>query len=59
MEEGIDIFLSFRWVEDHPPQGTWSVEEIRFNSPGCLENCTQFGTTDFSLTWDESVTLEP
>ena len=59
MEEGIDIFLLFRWVEDHPPQGTWSTEEIRFNSPGCLENCTQFGTTDFSLTWDESVTLEP
>jgi len=59
MEETIDIFLLFRWIEHHPPQGTWSTEEIRFNSPGCLEKCTEFGTTDFSLTWDESIALEP
>jgi len=59
MEEGIDIFLSFRWVEDHPPQGTWSKEEIRFNNPGCLKKCTQYGIAEFSLSWDESILSDP
>jgi len=59
MEEGIDIFLSFRWVEDHPPQGTWSNEEIRFNSPGYLKNCTQYEIAEFSLSWDESILSDP
>jgi len=49
MEEGIEIFLSFRWVEDHPPQGTWSNEEIRFNNPGCLKKCTQYEIAEFFL----------
>jgi len=59
MEEGIDIFLSFSWVEEHPPQGTWSTEEIRFNSPGCLEKCTQYEMVEFSLSWDESILSDP
>ena len=59
MEEGIDIFLSFSWVEEHPPPGTWSTEEIRFNSPGCLEKCTQYEMAEFSLSWDESILSDP
>jgi len=59
MEKGIDIFLSFSWVEDHPPQGTWSTEEIRFNSPGCLKKCTQYEMAEFSLSWDESILSDP
>ena len=59
MEEGIDIFLPFSWIEQHPPQGTWDTEEIRFNSPNCLEKCTKYETGEFSLTWDESVATDP
>jgi len=59
MEEGIDIFLSFSWVEDHPPQGTWSTEEIRFNSHECLKKCTQYEMVEFSLSWDESILSDP
>jgi len=58
MEEGIDVFLPFKWIEQHPPQGTWESEEIRFNSARCLENCGKF-TTDFSLTWDDTVATNP
>jgi len=47
MEEGIDVFLPFKWIERHPPQGAWDTEEIRFNSAGCLENCNKFATNDF------------
>jgi len=28
MEEGIDAFLAFKWIEQHPPQGAWESEEI-------------------------------
>jgi len=55
MEEAIDLFLPFKWIERHPPQGIWTSEEIRFNSPACLEKCTHYETAMFSLTWDESV----
>jgi len=59
MEKGIDIFLPFKWVEQHPPQGTWTTEEIRFNSPSCLERCTKYETNEFAPTWDESVVTDP
>ena len=28
MEEGIDVFLPIKWIEQHPPQGAWESEEI-------------------------------
>jgi len=60
MEEGIDIFLPFSWIEQHPPQGAWSSDqEVRFNSARCLENCNKFATNKFSLTWDETVATDP
>jgi hypothetical protein len=55
MEAGVDLFLPFEWIKRHPPQGTWSSEEVRFNSPWCQENCTKHETAEFSLSWDESV----
>ena len=58
MEEAIDIFLTFEWIERHPPQGAWTSEEIRFNSARCMEKCTKFETDPFSLTWDEAVLYE-
>jgi len=33
MDPDIDIFLPFGWITDHPPQGAWTNEEVRFNSP--------------------------
>ena len=59
MEPEIDLFLPFWWITEHPPQGAWKSTEIRFNSPSCLEKCTQLGTAGFSLTWDEAVSLDP
>jgi len=59
MEEAIDLFLPFKWIERHTLQGTWTSEEIRFNSPTCLEKCTRYETAKFSLTWDESVCTDP
>ena len=59
MEEEIDVFLPFKWIEQHPPQGAWESKEIRFNSTGCLENCGKFTTNDFSLTWDDTVATSP
>ena len=58
MEEGIDLFLPFNWIERHPPQGAWSSEEVRFNSAKCLDECTQWETGSFSLTWDDSILLD-
>jgi len=58
MEEAIDIFLTFEWIERHPPQGAWTSEEIRFKSARCMEKCTKFETDPFSLTWDEAVLYE-
>jgi len=59
MDMDIDIFLPFWWVTEHPPQGAWTSQEVRFNSAKCLEQCTKYETNEFSLTWDESVSAEP
>jgi len=50
MEPEIDAFLPFWWIMKHPPQGAWETKQVRFNSPGCLENCTQYEQGEFSLT---------
>jgi len=49
MDPEIDVFLPFDWITDHPPQGDWTDEGIRFNSPRCLERCTKQATNEFSL----------
>jgi len=43
----------------HPPQGTWTNEEVRFNSAECMRKCTRYKTGPFSLTWDDSITTDP
>jgi len=58
MEAGIDIFLPFKWITAHPPQGAWDTDEVRFNSAKCLKNCTKGESAEFSLSWDESVALD-
>lgn len=51
MEEEIDVFLPFSWIEQHPPQGAWaSDKEVRFNTARCVEECTRFTVNSFSLT---------
>jgi len=59
MEEVIDLFLPFEWIERHPPQGAWTSEEMRFSSARCVEQCTKFKTNEFSLSWDDSVAEDP
>jgi len=59
METNIDAFLPFDWITAHPPQGTWTIEEIRFDSPKCIKECTKYETGRYSLTWDESVATDP
>ena len=59
MDPEIDIFLPFSWISKHPPQGAWTKEEVRFNSQRCLNKCTKFEQSTLSLTWDESVSLDP
>jgi len=59
MDPEIDIFLPFSWISKHTPQGAWTTEEVRFNSQRCLNECTKFEQSAFSLTWDESVSLDP
>jgi len=59
MDPEIDIFLPFSWIAKHPPQGAWTTEEVRFNSQRCLNECTKFEQSAFSLTWDESVSWDP
>jgi len=59
MEAAIDIFLPFSWIEQHPPQGAWTNEEVRFNSAECMRKCTRHETGPFSLTWDESIANNP
>ena len=58
MDQKIDIFLPFEWIRNHPPQGAWTNEEIRFNSPKCLENCDKYSANQFSLTWDDTVATD-
>jgi len=59
MDMEVYIFLPFRWISTHPPQGAWEENEVRFNSARCLEECTKYETNGFSLTWDESVSTDP
>jgi len=59
LEPEVDIFLPFWWSAKHPPQGAWDSKELWFSIPSCLEKCTQFNTTEFSLSLDETVTLDP
>jgi len=59
LESEVDIFLPFWWIAKHPPQGAWDSEELRFSSPGCLQKCTRFEVVEFSLSLDETVTLDP
>ena len=59
METNIDTFLSFDWIAAHPPQETWTNEEIRFDSPKCIKECTKYKTGEYLLTWDESVATDP
>jgi len=59
LEPVVDLFPPFWWIVKHPPQGVWDSEELRFSSHNCLEKCTQFETAEFSLSLDETVTLDP
>jgi len=59
LELEVDLFLPFWWIAKHPPQGAWDSEELHFSSSNCLEKCTQFETAEFSLSLDETVTLDP
>jgi len=59
MEEGVDIFLPFWWIDKHPPWGAWQDPEIRFDSDECLRKCTRYEQADFSLTWDDTVAADP
>ena len=57
MDAEIDVFLPFEWISSYLPQGTWTTDEVRFNSRRWLEDCTKFQTRQFPLTWDDSVAL--
>jgi len=59
MDPEVDVFLPFGWLSNHPPQGAWTNEEVRFDSPRYLEKCTKQETNEFALTWDETVVLDP
>jgi len=59
LELEVDLFLPFWWMAKHPPQGEWDSEELHFSSHNCLEKCTRFESAEFSLSLDETVTLDP
>jgi len=59
LEPEVDLFLPFWWIAKHPPQGAWDSEELRFSSRNCLEECMRSETAEFSLSLDETVTLDP
>jgi len=59
MEPEVDLFLPFWWIEKHPPQGTWDDNEIRFNNPVCLSNCTKSAASEFSISLDETLIANP
>jgi len=42
-----------------PPQGTWTTDEVHFDSARYLEQCTKYKNNDFPLTWDPSVATDP
>jgi len=58
MDPEVDIFLPFGWITKHAPQGRWTSQEVRFDSPACIQNCTKHETVEFSFTWDEDVCKE-
>jgi len=33
LEPGVDVFLPFWWISQHPPQGAWESVDMRFSSP--------------------------
>ena len=43
----------------HPPQGQWDSLQLRFNGPECLQKCSKYEQTNFSLTWDDMVAVNP
>jgi len=55
MDPEVDIYLPFSRIQEHPPQGTWTNTEVWFNSNQCLNECSKWGTANFSLSWDEEV----
>jgi len=59
MEAAINIFLPFKWIEQHLPQGAWTNKEIPFSSAECMRKCTRHEMGPFSLTWDESIATNP
>jgi len=40
-------------------QGQWDSPQLRFNGPECLQKCTKYEQTNFSLTWDDTVAVNP
>jgi len=58
MDKDIDIFLPYWWIAKHQPQGAWDDPEVRFNCTHCLEKCTKFETSNWELSWDETVCLD-
>jgi len=58
LELEVDLFLPFWWIAKHPPQGASDSEELHFSSRNCLKECTRFETAEFSLSLDETVTLD-
>jgi len=59
LEPEVDLFLPFWWIAKHPPQGAWDSEELRFSGRNCLDKCMRFETSEFSLSLDEVVALDP
>jgi len=59
LEPETDVFLPYWWIVQHPPQGAWDSEEMRFSSAECLDKCTRFEKNEFSLTWDDTVATDP
>jgi len=59
MDAEVDIFLPFRWITEHLPQGAWTSDEVRFDSDKCFKQCTKYESNEFLRSWDESVATDP
>jgi len=59
LEPGVDIFLRFWWISQHPPQGAWESVDMRFSSPQGIRDCTKWEANEFSLTLDDGVAQHP
>jgi len=59
LEPGVDVFLPFWWISQHPLQGAWESIDMRFSSPQCLCDCTKWEANEFSLTLDDGITQHP